>query len=569
MGETVDEILKRLNEIKAEAKAIAADDPERTQKLQALAQESKDLRAEYAKAEVEAEALAAIDEEVPAEAPAKEDGGDDADDAPDEGGKGGGAGDTRPEPVVPNEMPQEGDEQNPGGDLRPEPAAPRPDAEKVPLAAAAASANPVDTDLGGSSEEASPMALIASGNVGGTNPGDKLDLRAIDRIHRHASRSGAGTRAIFASMATAEGEVLSERNTAEQNAAIMASASKDAVKPITAAAAFCGPNDVILDINTAGTAARPVAALFDSVPVRGPFTYMKTAGLADVSPGINIWTEAQQTALDPDDLDGSTWKQCVDLSCRAETEVTPYAIVACTTMGVWQQLSAPEQVANWLTQMEKQYSRVAEAKLLDQVRAQSYVYSHNNGLGLWSAIQPLLANTAQLVAQVNRGTTEGYVLVVPYGTLDVMAADEVMRGFSNNLAKQRIQALLRENYGISIVEAMETDTTVQADFRTGATDLGTKTLGVSTAFTPGDATALTTPMYLVRPDAFVHGQTDVVDAGYNRDVNHIRQNLVNYFWEGMEFLEKTGDHLSFVYDVTACPSGMASALVDGPDCTPA
>lgn len=540
----MDEILKRLNEIKAEAKAIAADDPERTQKLLALADESKSLRADHAAAQAEAEALAAIDEEVPAVEPAvEEDGGDDeGEEAPVE---------------TPAEVPAE------------EPAAPAeeaPEAERVPLAAAAATAQPVDTDVPGG-EPVAPTVLIASGNVGGTSPGDKLDIRSIDRIHKHASRAGVGTRAIFASMSVADGDVISERNTAEQNAALMASASKDLIKPITAAAAFCGPNDVILDINAAGTAARPVAAMFNSVPVRGPFTYMKTATLADVSPGVNIWDEAEQTAVDPED--SGTWKPDVDLSCRAETEVTPYAIVASTTIGTWQQLSAPEQVANWLTQMEKQYSRIAEAQLLDRVRAQSHVYTHNNGLGLWSAIQPLLANTSQLVAQVNRGTTEGYVLVVPYGTLDVMAADEVMKGFSQNLAKQRIQAILRENYGISIVEALETDTTVQAAFRTGATDLGTKTLGTATAFTPGDATALTTPLYLLRPDAFVMGQTDVVDAGYHRDASMLRQNLVRYFWEGMEFLEKTGDHLSFVYDVTACPSGMATALVDGPDCTPA
>lgn len=539
----MDEILKRLNEIKAEAKALPADDPARKETLAALAAESIELQSKLADHKAEAEAIAAIDG-APDEAPAEDEGGEDESED---------AGDGEDAPAE-----EDAGEEAPAEEEAPE-----------AIAAAANAAKPVDTDISATGSGPEPTVLVASGNVGGTNPGDKLDLRSIDRIHRHAGKSGMGgapVRSIFASISVRDGDIASERNTAEQNTAIMASASGKKIQPITAAAAFCGPNDIVLDINAAGTAARPVAALFNSVPVRGPFDYMKTATLADVSPGVNIWEEQDQIDLETDDPD--SWKPDVDLSCRTPTTVTPYAIVASTTIGVWQQLSAPEQVANWLAQMEKQYSRVAETKLLDQIRAQSYVYSHSDELGLWSTIQPLLANTAQIVAEVNRGTTEGYTLVVPYGTLDVMAADEVMRGFSQNLAKARIRALLKENYGIDIVESLETDSTKAAAFRTGAIDLGTKTLGTSTAFTPGDASATTIPMYLLRTDAFVMGQSDVVDAGYHRDANMVRQNLVRYFYEGMEFLEKTGDHLSFVYDVDACPTGKATALVDGPDCQP-
>lgn len=541
----MDEILKRLNEIKAEAREARKleDRDERIAKLKELGEESRTLQAELAEVqaiegapdepaespdEVGDEDEAPAEEPAPAEAPAEDDG----DEAPAE------------EPAAPAEVPE----------------------EPVSLAAAANAAQPVDNKTEG--EPFKAQALVASGNVGGTNPGDTLGTNQIERIHKHASRSGSGgnsVTALFASIAVRDGDVVSGRNTPDQNSLLLARADKK-IQPITAAAAFCGPTDINLDINAVGTAARPVANLFGSVPVRGPFSYMKTATLADVSPGVNIWEEADQLAVDP--ADAETWKPDVDMTCRTETEVTPYAIVASTTIGTWQQLSAPEQVANWLEQMEKQYARVAEIQLLDRIRAQSHVYAHNNGLGLWSAIQPLLANTSQVVAQVNRATTEGYVLVVPRGTLDVMAADETMKGFSQNVAKQRIRALLQENYGISVEEALETDSTIAAAYRTGATDIGTKTLGTSTAFTPGDASALTTPLYLLRPDSFVMGQSDVVDAGYHRDANLIRQNLVRYFYEGMEFLEKLDDSLSFVYNVTACPSGMATALVDGPDCTP-
>lgn len=539
----MDKILKRLNEIKAEAHALTADDPERKQKLQALKDESAKLQVELADAKDEVATLALIDD-----VPAEED-GDDPKDGEDEAGEDAG---------------DEGEGDAEGVE----------DAEAVVVAASAA--KPVDTEIVAKSHDNQPIALIASGNVGGTNPGDKIDLRAMDRIHRHAGRSTGVGRSIFATMAIAEGPVLNERYTAEQNSAIMASAGMDVIKPITAAAAFCGPDDIILDICAAGTAARPVQNLFRTVPVRGRFKYMKTATLADVAPGIGdgtggVWEEADQIALDPTDLDGSTWKPCVDLTCRAETTVTPYAIPACTTIGVWQQLSAPEQVANWLTQMQKQYSRIAETQLLNRIRAQSYVYSAGvTGHGLWTTLQPLLATVAADVAAVNRGTTEGYVIVVPYGTLAALAADETMRGFSQNKGIRKIQAEIKENYGMTVVEAYETDSTVAPTYRTGPTDLSTKVLGgAATAFTMSDASPDVYPFYVFHPDSFVAGSSDVVDAGYYRDGTLVRQNLVRYFWEGMEFLEKTCDHLSFVFELSNCPNGGAPALTAPTGCSAA
>lgn len=543
----MDEILKRLNEIKAEAAALKADDPERKDKLIALKTESDELKAQYAEAKSEAEALAAISE-VPEPEPAADEDDEKEEEAPAEGDK----------PDVETETPAADP-------------APAKEEARLPVAAAASAAKPVDTDVQVDNHDDKPIALIASGNVGGTNPGDALNARSLDRIQRHAvsARPGKGSvKAIFASMQIAEGDTINDSNTAAQNSHLMATAG-NRVKPLTAAAAFCGPDDIVLDICASGTDARPVQGLFNTVPVRGKFRYMKTATLADVSPGVAIWEEQDQLDLDVEDP--LTWKPCVDLTCRDETTVTPYAIPACVTMGTWQQLSAPEQITNWLTQLQKQYSRIAETRLLDRIRAQSYVQSAGaSGQGLWTTIQPLLANVVELTAAVNRGTTEGYVIVAPYGTLAALAADETMRGFSQNKGIARIQAELRENYGMSIVEAYETDSTVAPSYRTGATELGTKTLGgAATAFTQSDASPDVYPFYVLNPSSFVAGSTDVVDAGYYRDGTLVRQNLVRYFLEGMEFLEKTCDHLSFVFEVGTCPSGAAPALVTPAACNAA
>lgn len=554
----MDEILKRLNEIKAEAnEALKLDPAERKEKLKALKEEADKLRIDLADVKEESETIASLND-VPE---ADEDKGGDGDDAGNGDGDSADDGDKGDDDAGDDDA-GDGDEEKAGDDNA--------------VALAASAANPVDTDLKAEKHDGQAIALIASGNVGGTNPGDKLDARAMDRIQRHAahSRPGKGAvKAIFASMACSEGPSLSDRNSPAANSALMASASADHVKPITAAAAFCGPDDIVLDICAAGTDARPVQNLFRTVPVRGKFRYMKTATLTDTATGVGdgtggVWEEADQIALDVDPAEIATWKPCVDLTCRDETTVTPYAIPACVTMGTWQQLSAPEQIANWLTQMQKQYSRVAETQLLNRIRAQSFVYTAGaGGQGLWTTIQPLLANVASLAAAVNRGTTEGYVIVAPYGTLAALAADETMRGFSQNKGIERIQAELRENYGMTIVEAYETDSTVAASYRTGVTDLGTKVLGgAGTAFTQSDASPDVTPLYVLNPDSFVAGASDVVDAGYYRDGTLVRQNLVRYFWEGMEFLEKQCDHLSFVFELSNCPSGVAPALADAPAC---
>lgn len=535
----MDAILKRLGEIKAEAETLReSDDPNRIERLRELLAERKELQVKFE----EETALAELTAEVP-EAPV--------------------AVEPEVKPVV---------------ELVPdpvvEPVAVEPAVEpvvevvpeKVPVAAAASAAKPVDTEVPADGKPEQHTALVASGNVGGTNPGATLTFNDFNRIHRHVKHANPGKgemKTIYASMAIGNSDsVITEGNSPEQNTAIMASAKPGSFKPITAAAAFCGPDDIVLDICAAGTAARPVQGLFRTVPVRGKFRYMKTATLADTAAGVDIFTEADQIALDPSDP--ASWKPCVDLTCRAETLVTPYAVTSCVKMGTWQQLSAPEQVANWLLQQDKQYSVIAERNLLDRIRAQSHVFSAGaTAQGLWTILQALLAHVEAYVGNQNRDTTEGYTLVAPYGFTAALAADEGMRGFSQNLAVNRIQAILRENYGISIVEVWERDSTVTAADPLTLPGLG----GAATVFDLGTHSYSTYPLYILNTDAFVAGSSDVVEAGYHRDANLVRQNLVQWFYEGMEFLEKTCDHLSFVFELNTCPNGAGAPVGNDIVCT--
>lgn len=536
----MDEIRNRLNELKAEAEKASQEltGTERAEKLKALAEERTQLLAQF-----EVEKVAAVDAAALAEGAPEEP------EAPAEA-------EPEAEPEAPAEAPAE------------EPAE-APEA----IAAAAASAQPVDVVVpeASAAAEANPLVLVAAGNVGGTSPGVKVSAEDLGRIHRHAGRHNPGKageiKSIYGTLSSGRGDkAVSESFSPERNTALMASASSGNQSPITAAAAFCGPDDIVLDICAAGVTDRPVQDLFRTVPVRGRFRYMKTATRTQVRPGVDVWEEQDQLDLDVDVP--STWKPCVDLSCRDETLVTPYAIVGCTTIGVWQQLSAPEQIENWLRIMRIEYASQAEQALLDRVRAQSKVFSAGTtGHGLWNLTNTLLAYVESAVGAVNRDTTEGYVLVAPYGFTAALAADEILRGFSQNKGVQRIQDLLRENYGVRIVESYEVDSTVAASYNTGATAIAALADGgAATAFDQNGHAPDTWPIYVLNPDSFVGGDSDVVDAGYYRDGTLVRQNLVRYFWEGMEFLEKTCDNLAFTFELTTCPNGTASALIAAPDC---
>lgn len=542
----MDKILQRLNEIKAEAELALKDltGSERVEKLEALKTERAELLAQRQEI-LDAEAIAAELSEGAPEDEKEEEPAEEVEEAPAE-------------------------VEAPAEEVADEVEAPA-DAEALALAASAAAT--VDNDSPDAADY-SPIVLTAAGNVGGTSPGVKITAADMARIHRHSSGNkpsqGETVRSIFATMSAgtpADVRMPSETYSAEANTAIMAAGIEPGKRrPLTAAAAFCGPEDIILDICSSGVTARPVQDLFRTVPVRGEFKYMKSATLADVDDGINQWEVADQEALDPDDP--LTWKPCVDLTCRAETTVTPYAIVGCANMGVWQQLSAPEQIENWLRMMQIDYARVAESLLLDRVRAQSKNFSAGTtGNGLWNLLNTLLAYSAANIAAVQRETMEGYVIVAPYGFTEALAADLALRGFSTNPTTADVQRLLRENYGVRIVESYETDNTVAAAFRTGATSLLALADGnVAVAFDQNAHAPDTWPVYLIKPSSFTAGDTSVVDAGYFRDANLVRQNLVRYFWEGFEFLEKQCPDLSFTFNLTTCPNGTASALITAPDC---
>jgi len=72
---------------------------------------------------------------------------------------------------------------------------------------------------------------------------------------------------------------------------------------------------------------------------------------------------------------------------------------------------------------------------------------------------------------------------------------------------------------------------------------------------------------VVPVSAYSRGESTLVEAGYQRDATLTRQNMVQWFMEGHEYLEKMSpDVPSFTLELTGAGTGGTSALVDPEAC---
>lgn len=546
----MDEINKRLDEIKAEARLISKDDEltgaKRVEKLAALKAEKDELQAQLAASEEaaklaeeltadEPKAEEAPAEEAPAEAPA-------AEETPAEEPKAEEAAE-----VAPAEAPAEEE----AAEVAPEPEA---------IAAAVSS---VSSDVAVTSE-ASPaakrVAITAASTTAGLSRGAEMSVSDWSGLHKHAARTGEGTMQKFATIERnlGDGPVVSDRNTALQNSVIMASggATADDIAPISAAACYCGPFETMKDITTIGLDSRPVQGLFRTVPVSGPFNYIRELNVADVAAGVTQWECADQDAVDP--AVQATWKPCVDLDCASPVQVDPYSIVACGKHDIFQQLSHPELIDDFIAKLGIRYARLAEQLLLDQLLADSTVLTFAaTNLGLLWELEVLLGHIVGLASYGQRINWGDYALILPPGLMEAIIADEHVRGFSRGANRADIMAQLRELGVGQVIESLDVNSTSEADYLAA---IGTYVApGTTVAFDPNTAIG-TYDIHIVPVSSYTVGSSTLVDAGFTRDADLIRQNKVQYFVEGAEFIEKMNDVPAFTARLTGYGNGGRTAL---------
>ena len=531
----VDEFLKRLEEIRSRAAEIAKldviDEEARTE-LRTLRDERTELEAKIADEELVAELTADAPkpkaEEKVEEAPAEE----------------------APEVEAPAEEVVEEEKAEPTAEA---------------IAAAVSAAAPKDEGMQATEEQG--LAIVASSASYGMQVGTKMEVADWQKVFRSAGQQGEG-RHVFASIdrGVSGREALSSRNSAIQNTVIMSQrAEEEAAKRLSAAACYCGPFETDKNILSLGMDDRPVAGLFRSVPVTGPFKYVRDINLADVAAGVTLWECADQTSITNDP---STWKPCVDLACLPEYEVTPYAIPACGRFSIFQQVSHPELIDDFIKKLGIVYARLAEQALLDTLVADSTVltYGLGGGMGILNQLEGVLGHLAGFSGYVRRIDWSDYALILPPGFMDALVADEHRRGFSRGANRASIMQQIRELGVGQVIEALDADTAAETQY------LAAHGLYVD----PGNTVAFDTctaigtwTINIVPVSAYTRGESTLVEAGFQRDADLTRRNEVQWFMEGHEFLEKmTPDVPSFTLELTGAGTGGTSAMVTPEICVP-
>lgn len=541
----MDEKLKRIDEIRDEAKAINADEElapaDKIAKINELLAERKVLESEIelhnASVALSADApeLTAVpdpkEEPAPEEEPAKEE--------------------ETPEQVV--EV--------------------VPDPEDVVVAeeieqpvALAAAVGAIETPAPEVAERPyEGIAIMASSTAGGMTVGRRMEAADFGGVHKHAAHSMEGTKQTFATVRRFEDDELavSPRNSVWDNTERMYKNRQYDISPLTAAACFCGPFETKKDITCIGLDDRPVQGLFRTVPVTGPFNYIRELSTGDVAAGVNIWTCDDQE--DVVSATPSTWKPCVDLTCQTPVQVDPYAIVACGLVATFQELSHPELVDDFVCKLGIQYARLAEQALLDEIRATSthLTYGPATGHGLLWQLEKVLAHLAGLSSYGQRIKWSNYAIILPPGLIEVLIVDEHLRGFSQGITREGVLARLRSIGVGQIVEALDVDSLADDAYAAAAATFINP--GTTVPFDQCDAIGDWT-IYVVPVSSYTVGLSTMVEAGWTRDSSLIRQNLVQYFTEGLEFLEKVNEVPSYTLTLTGAGNGISSALALPADC---
>jgi hypothetical protein len=248
----------------------------------------------------------------------------------------------------------------------------------------------------------------------------------------------------------------------------------------------------------------------------------------------------------------------VDLDCASPTQVDPYSIVACGKHDIFQQLSHPELIDDFIAKLGINYARIAERLLLDQLLADSTVLTYAaTNLGLLWELEVVLGHLVGLAGYGQRINWGDYALILPPGFMEAVIADEHVRGFSRGAGRAEIMAQIRELGVGQVVESLDVNSTSEADYLAA---IGTYVSpGATVPFDPSTAIG-TYDIHVVPVSSYTVGSSTLVDAGFTRDADLIRQNKVQYFMEGAEFIEKMNDVPSFTVRLTGYGNGGRSAL---------
>lgn len=342
--------------------------------------------------------------------------------------------------------------------------------------------------------------------------------------------------------------VLHPHNGAQANTALIEAtpfpeAVSDPMAPRTAA--VCGPADIIRAIPECIGMGRNIRAMFRNVPsMHAAFQFIPSIGLASVAAGVTQWTDEDQALVDPTDPD--TWKPCVALTCGTPETVTPERVPSCLTVEVMQNMSTPEQVANWVSVIHSQTERVAEGVLLDTIDTNSSQYTVTTAFyGAMPSLFDAVSNFLGLAGSLNRQLDlSGYQLIVEGGMVRRLALDDIARIFR---VENELQSVLG-SLGVGLVQ------TPDWGYAAGSSPWGTiNPVGHAPIELPAAPCEWT--CRLIDPRSGFFFSPDDFAWGTYRDPQLMRQNQIQWFGELFEGLGKNGCAPWFSFTIVLDPNG--------------
>lgn len=417
-------------------------------------------------------------------------------------------------------------------------------------------------------DDAVAAAKMGGGDVARTTRDVSDDSRS--HLKKFVSRLGQGNvrheeKHSFSTMRRETNHIV--RQGADATEAIArAIADRKAGTDKTAAACFCGPDDALTAIKECGDTIRPLSDSLPTLTVSGDVRYIRQIDLADALTGVTEWTCADQDLVDPEVI--ATWKPCFELECEAEVTSALYAVSACASFNTQQFIGNPALVANLEHVMQVAFSKTAELLIYNRLRTLSSQYSFGYDLTGYGAGAQLLAAVGwamELVAASLREQNPGYTLAIPAGLKERILTDGFLVGAHAPDETWAIIVQRLNQLGVTnVVELVDEIVCTPGPPAAHAVPTGPTAACVRV---PAPAHPVEQEILLYRPEDFLLGVGPDIDLGITRSPELARQNKLQWFTEGFEFLEKVGCAPAIDLVVPFCASGIRPALGTGEDCT--
>lgn len=306
---------------------------------------------------------------------------------------------------------------------------------------------------------------------------------------------------------------------------------------VIAAGGCCSLAEPLRDQPMLASLARPIASALPTVGASaGAVTMFPPVCLPQS--GVNLWTCAQDEAVDPEDPD--TWKVCDDVECADPTTVIVDAIYRCLNIGNFQQRFAPERWAAILHAATAQHARLAEIQLFSKILAGGTASTAADTGSIYVTFLQTLIKASAYVRQTQRYDNVRIKAIAPSWLADAIDADRASR------AAQKGRTL--ETTGVrDILAEKDIDIIWSNDIN---------------PFTPGSLAFPSTAQIALFADGGVFRlDGGELDLGTEiRDMTNNRQNQVSAFAESFETaLIRSCDVQALTLPVTVCDQAPCSS----------